>query len=542
MTELSGPNSLRQEEKQIHVRRSNSDKSINDASKEKYGDNGIVNIQESDNVSTDSIKEVFDIGAIDPVLSKKMALVNKAIDDIGMTSFQWKMFFLNGFGYAVDSLLIVCQSIANPAVQQEYGLPSAHVSGIPLASQVGLLVGAGVWGFSADIIGRKLAFNTSLFSCAVFVLIAGGMPGYISFATIVAFYSAGAGGNYILDATNFLEFLPTSHAWLVTFMATWWAVGYMITGFLAWGYMSNFSCAPDAPTCTRADNMGWRYLHFTSGAIVLVMALARLTLIKMVQTPRWLICQNRDEEVIKILNDISLKANRPHDLTLEKLQAEGVVLHTEKSVWSMLRVKMHFKGLFQTRKLGWSTTVILANWFVIGMVSPLYSVFLPFYLASRGAKVGDDSNYTTWRDYAINQVAGLFGPIIAAVLVESKFIGRRGTLAIGALTTMVLQFGYTQITTPAQNVGVSSAITAASNIYYGTIYAYTPEILPSAHRATGYGLCVVVNRIGGILGVLVGSYANVETTAPLFVCAALFGLLVILSLLLPFESRGKRSQ
>lgn len=73
------------------------------------------------------------------------------------------------------------------------------------------------------------------------------------------------------------------------------------------------------------------------------------------------------------------------------------------------------------------------------------------------------------------------------------------------------------------------------------IYAYTPEILPSAHRATGYGLCVVMNRVGGIIGVLIGSYANVETTAPLFVCAGLFGLLIVLSLALPFESRGKRS-
>jgi len=90
-------------------------------------------------------------------------------------------------------------------------------------------------------------------------------------------------------------------------------------------------------------------------------------------------------------------------------------------------------------------------------------------------------------------------------------------------------------------VGVSAAISAASNIYYGTIYAYTPEILPSAHRATGYGLCVVLNRVGGISGVLIGSYSNVETTAPLFVCASLFGLLVFLSLLLPFETRGKRS-
>lgn len=54
-------------------------------------------------------------------------------------------------------------------------------------------------------------------------------------------------------------------------------------------------------------------------------------------------------------------------------------------------------------------------------------------------------------------------------------------------------------------------------------------------------MCVVLNRVGGITGVLIGSYANVETTAPLFVCASLFGLLVFLSLLLPFESRGKRS-
>ncbi|KAJ4864017.1 major facilitator superfamily domain-containing protein [Trichoderma breve] len=498
---------------------------------------------DQDEASSTSVSDVFDVKQFDPVLARKMALVNQAIDEIGMTSFQWNLFWLNGFGYTVDSLLVVCQSIANPAVQQEYGNPSAHVSGIPLASQIGLLVGAGLWGFTADIIGRKLAFNTSLMSCAVFVLIAGAMPSYISFATIVALYSAGAGGNYILDATNFLEFLPTTHAWLVTFMAVWWAVGYTITGLLAWAFMGNFSCAPDATpeTCSRADNMGWRYLHFTCGGLVLIMAIARFALVRMVQTPRWLIAQNRDEEVIKTLNGISLKAGKSHSLTLEQLQAEGIVLHTQESAWSATRLKMHFKGLFQTRQLAWSTTVIIANWFVIGMVSPLYSVFLPFYLASRGADFGESSTYLTWRDYAINQVAGLVGPVIAAVLVETKFLGRRGTLAIGALTTMVLQFGYTQVKNEVQNVGVSAAISAASNIYYGTIYAYTPEILPSAHRATGYGICVVLNRVGGILGVLVGSYANVETTAPLFVCAALFGLLVILSVILPFESMGKRS-
>jgi hypothetical protein len=246
-------------------------------------------------------------------------------------------------------------------------------------------------------------------------------------------------------------------------MAVWWQLGYMVTGFLAWGFLSNYSCAPDTDhtTCRYSDNMGWRYLHITSGALVLVAAFARVFLFKMQQTPRWLLSQNRDGEVIEYLDKLATKYGRKHNVTLDQLTAEGDVRHTELSVWSAHRLKLHFTGLFASRKLGWSTTVILANWFVIGMVSPLYSVFLPFYLQQRGADTGDGSNYQVWRDYAINQVVGILGPIIAGVLVETRFIGRRGTLAIGAAVTMAFNFGYTQITTPAQNVGISSAITAA---------------------------------------------------------------------------------
>lgn len=49
-------------------------------------------------------EDVLDTSLIDPALTRKMALVNGAIDKIGMTPFQWKLFFLNGFGYAVDSV------------------------------------------------------------------------------------------------------------------------------------------------------------------------------------------------------------------------------------------------------------------------------------------------------------------------------------------------------------------------------------------------------------------------------------------------------
>lgn len=123
----------------------------------------ILGHSESDTESGVSLgNEVFDQSAIDPALAKKMALINNTIDAIGMTPFQWKLFFLNGFGYAVDSLLVVCQSIAQPAVDREYGRPTKKIAGIALASQIGLLVGAAVWGFTADIIGRKVSKLSSL--------------------------------------------------------------------------------------------------------------------------------------------------------------------------------------------------------------------------------------------------------------------------------------------------------------------------------------------------------------------------------------------
>lgn len=101
-------------------------------------------------------------------------------------------------------------------------------------------------------------------------------------------YSAGACGNYILDVNDFLESLPHTHAWLVTFLAVWWAVGYTITALLAWAFMSNFSCNPDGTVaeCTDHDNIGWLYLHFTCGALVAVISVLRLLLIIMVQMPK----------------------------------------------------------------------------------------------------------------------------------------------------------------------------------------------------------------------------------------------------------------
>lgn len=164
------------------------------------------------------------------------------------------------------------------------------------------------------------------------------------------------------------------------------------------------------------------------------------------------------------------------------------------------------------------------------------------YLETRGAHF-DVSTYDTWRNYALVNVSGVFGPMLAGYLCERPLLGRRRTMAVGALATCAFFFAYAAaaVRTPAQSVGFSCAVGFCLNVYYGTLYAYTPEVLPSAHRATGSGVAVACNRVMGVLSAVVATVADTSTPVPLYVCAALFVAMAGVSVGFPFEPRGRRS-
>lgn len=126
-------------------------------------------------------------------------------------------------------------SIAATSVVNEFN-PTYNRAG-QLSLYIGLLAGALFWGISADIIGRKWAFNITLFLTSVFAIVAGAAPNYVSWAAFNAISAFGAGGNLVLDTTIFLEYLPRSKAWVVTLMAAWWGVGITSAGLIAWGFL-----------------------------------------------------------------------------------------------------------------------------------------------------------------------------------------------------------------------------------------------------------------------------------------------------------------
>jgi MFS family permease len=139
------------------------------------------------------------------------------------------------YRYAVDSLLLFLMSISAGQVVLEY--QPSFTRGAQFALYIALLVGALFWGGTADIVGRKWAFNFSLLISAVFAVAAGGAPNYVGWCSFVAVSAFGSGGNLVLDTTVFLEYLPSHKQWLLTALAGWWGVGQTVAGLLAWAFL-----------------------------------------------------------------------------------------------------------------------------------------------------------------------------------------------------------------------------------------------------------------------------------------------------------------
>jgi MFS family permease len=168
-------------------------------------------------------------------------------------------------------LLLLLQSIIS--TQAGYEFNPSYSRALTIAVYMGMLFGALFWGLSADVIGRRFAFNVSLFICSIFATVAGAAPNWASLAAFIALLGFGGGGNLIMDTTVFIEYLPSNKQWVlsksnstlfdvylenfsklgIAWLAAWWGLGQAIAGFIAWGFLGEWS--PSSPTSHGADHL-----------------------------------------------------------------------------------------------------------------------------------------------------------------------------------------------------------------------------------------------------------------------------------------------
>ena len=495
------------------------------------------------------VKDLTAVEDSDVALQRKIHLVNNAIDEIGFTWFHVQLFCIAGFGYSVDSQMEMVQSAVKTYV--DYQMKGG---GYPVATQIfyaGLITGSILFGFGADLIGRKIAFNSSLILTALFGFFTGGTSSYAMYCIFMFLSTVAAGGNIATDVAVFLEFLPSKYQYMNTAMAAWWGVGQTIASLISWAFIPNNSCS-DPHNCPSRMNRGWRYCWYTNSEIVMGAALLRLLVLKLGETPKFLVSVGRDEEAYEAIMNISRKYNRPCSLTLEQLKACGEIEQTyfdsrkATSFTVALREIWHttwtnIKILFSNKLVIRSTCLILTSWLFIGISYSVFYNFLYIYIASHGGSTGSTA-HVVYRNATLDNFVGIFGPILGGFLIMIPRVGRRGTMVFGALSGMAILFGYTTCRTPSADAGFGSATYFFINIYYACLYAYTPEVFPTRARATGVALCLVAGRVSGSFAPVTYWFGQESgSSVPIWVCGAIVGALALLAICMPFEPSKQRS-
>ncbi|KAI9454271.1 MFS general substrate transporter [Russula earlei] len=504
-----------------------------------------LSIQHADPPSRPTILakgDLHDEGSVDPVYQAKARVLNQALQEIGMGKYQWGLFVAAGFGWFSDSAgTLMGGLILAPTVNEfHYNAPL-----LPLAMNIGLLVGAIIWSFGCDIWGRKWSYSLTLFIGSIFGIAMGGSMSFAVLASLTVVSNVGVGGNIPVDSAVFLDFVPNSHQYLLTVLCVWWNSGVLLGSLIAWPLIANFSCNASSP-CPRSDNMGWRYFVVTLGSFMLLLALLRLLVFPVHESPRTLLGRGHDEAAVAVVREIARYNGVETSITIEDLKeaarsaerkpcAHKWRVLNESSPWTA----KHVRALFATKQMAWSTSLLICIWGLIGLASTLYSNFLPYLLATRGAKFEDATYYTTYRNQVILSVVGIPSAFVAGWTVDLPFLGRRGTLAASAGLTGAFLFASTTARSSPALLGWNCGYVFFSNIMYGVQYAVSPEVFPAKHRGTGNGLTATASAVFG--APIIAMYANLNTAVPVYVAGALIIGAGGLALLLPFEPQGKAS-
>lgn len=259
---------------------------------------------------------------------------------------------------------------------------------------------------------------------------------------------------------------------------------------IAWGFLEKYSCSPDeSVACLGADNMGWRYTLCTLGTIVLVLAIVRLFIFRLPESPYYLLAQGRDADAIAVVKYIARKSKRPCTVTLEMLEqidrdfgndTENDPLYTKTELFLRPFKRLSIKSLrplFGTPKLALQTSILTWLWAAVGLAYPLYTVFLPLYLSAKNAKLdSSDSIASTYREYCYIAACTIPGPVLAGYVIETK-LGRRYALGISALVSGIFLYLSTLAETNAAVVGFNCTSTIVLNFFLAIQVSIFPYCL-----------------------------------------------------------------
>ena len=415
------------------------------------------------------------------------------------------------FFYAFDALSL---AFVLPVLVRQWGITPVQIGWLISVGYLGQFVGALLFGGLAERYGRvrSAAGATALMSVvSIGCALAGNFEALLLLRLV---QGIGVGGEMPVAAVYINE-LSKAHGrgrfFLLYEMI--FPVGLMITGQIG---------ALVVPT------LGWQVMFLIGGIPGLVIA---GLLLRLRESPRWLIGKGRIAEAERIIEEIEASAT-PEQRAAVPPPAAATVAATaaaqpQKTRWAELLSPMYRSRTFIAWTL-WASAYFITNGLNNWMPTLYNRVYgLPLDQALRAGTLTN-----------IAQVVILLG---CAFTIDK--LGRRRWVTTcftaGALLLASLgSFAANSVTAVIVFVTLAYGIVGSVN---AVLYLYTPEIYPTRMRAIGTGSATCWLRLASAAGpLMVGYFVASSGTGAVFIMFAAAGVVGAVAGALMLETRNRR--
>ena len=223
-----------------------------------------------------------------------VGIAYEAPDDTPLTRSHAAVLLVLTLGLIIDTMKPATLGFVLPGMRGEYGLAKSTVALLPFVALTGTTVGSFLWGWLADIYGRRVSI---LLSTILFVStsICGAMPSYSWNLVMCFLMGCSAGGMLPVVYTLLAEIMPPRHrSWVLVLVGGTGLVG---------GYLAASGAAH-----LFEPLFGWRSLWlqgFPTG--LLLLAMARW----IPESPRFLLERGMDAELADMARKFGIVRRAP---------------------------------------------------------------------------------------------------------------------------------------------------------------------------------------------------------------------------------------
>ena len=416
-------------------------------------------------------------------------------EDAPLTDAHWIQISILAVALIIDVMKAATLGFVVPGMRMEYGLSFAEVARVPFAGLLGTTVGSFVWGYLADVYGRRASI---LLAAVVFLgtAICGAMPSLNWNVFMCFLMGLGAGGMLPVAYALLAEIMPTRHrGWCLVLVGGIGSVG---------GYF-----ATSALSASLQPTYGWRILWLINMPIALVLLLMSPYL---QESARFLESVGRSQEARETLARFGVA----FQTTPEKPRPPVV---SPPHTTSILR-SLH----------GVSATLALIG-LCVGFVNFGVLLWLPGSLLHEGRSIGSAS-------LLLARSSLLAAPTVLLVAWLYDAWSSRYTLWVTLLVTtlglgLLLLRGATSFHLLTSPVVPVTLLLVGTNGVISVLLPYAAESYPLRIRGRATGVVAGFSKAGGLVAQLLGIAALVPALDVAAGCVAvpcLFSMALLSSL------------